>query len=159
MIPDIQLPDYRSVDRRNEMAKIVSDADNELIGADSIEARHRVIGQLVGRSSSPTGRCTAPWSPQKGSLSVGRKQSCGLQVTAAGVSRVHCRFVLEGDVVLQTEDAAHSLTTEGFALIPANMSHEIRTPLNGIIGFSGLIEELLVSSENFKNRDKIVIFH
>lgn len=38
----------------------------------------------------------------------------------------------------------------------STMSHEIRTPLNGIIGFSGIIEEMLAESEDFENRDKMI---
>jgi PAS domain S-box-containing protein len=38
----------------------------------------------------------------------------------------------------------------------STMSHEIRTPLNGIIGFSGIIEEVLQKSEDFKSRDKVI---
>lgn len=38
----------------------------------------------------------------------------------------------------------------------STMSHEIRTPLNGIIGFSGIIEDILQQSEDFKDRNKII---
>jgi len=35
-------------------------------------------------------------------------------------------LVLEGEVSLQTEDDIHSLTPEGYALVPADMVHEIK---------------------------------
>ncbi len=38
----------------------------------------------------------------------------------------------------------------------STMSHEIRTPLNGIIGFSGIVEDMLNQSVNFKGRDKMI---
>ena len=38
----------------------------------------------------------------------------------------------------------------------ATMSHEIRTPLNGIIGFSGIMENLLERSSGCKERDKLI---
>ena len=38
----------------------------------------------------------------------------------------------------------------------STMSHEIRTPLNGIIGFSGIVEDMLNDSVNFKGRDKMI---
>jgi len=38
----------------------------------------------------------------------------------------------------------------------STMSHEIRTPLNGIIGFSGIVEEMLQRSEDFISRDKVI---
>jgi PAS domain S-box-containing protein len=38
----------------------------------------------------------------------------------------------------------------------STMSHEIRTPLNGIIGFSGIVEDMLNKSVNFKDRDKMI---
>lgn len=38
----------------------------------------------------------------------------------------------------------------------STMSHEIRTPLNGIIGFSGIVEDMLNNSVNFKGRDKMI---
>ncbi len=38
----------------------------------------------------------------------------------------------------------------------ATMSHEIRTPLNGLIGFSGIIEDILRQSKNYEQRDKII---
>jgi PAS domain S-box-containing protein len=37
----------------------------------------------------------------------------------------------------------------------ATVSHEIRTPLNGIIGFSGMMENLLDQSPDCKERDKL----
>jgi PAS domain S-box-containing protein len=37
----------------------------------------------------------------------------------------------------------------------ATMSHEIRTPLNGIIGFSGIMENVLANT-SFKQRDKLI---
>ena len=38
----------------------------------------------------------------------------------------------------------------------ATVSHEIRTPLNGIIGFSGIMENLLSQSRDCKERDKLL---
>ncbi len=38
----------------------------------------------------------------------------------------------------------------------ATMSHEIRTPLNGLIGFSGIIEDILRQSRDYEQRDKII---
>lgn len=38
----------------------------------------------------------------------------------------------------------------------ATVSHEIRTPLNGIIGFSGIMENLLDQSPQCKERDKLI---
>jgi len=39
----------------------------------------------------------------------------------------------------------------------ANISHEIRTPLNGIIGFSGLLEELEPDNKLLQNYTKIIV--
>ena len=38
----------------------------------------------------------------------------------------------------------------------ATMSHEIRTPLNGIIGFSGIMENILDQSRDCKERNKLI---
>ena len=38
----------------------------------------------------------------------------------------------------------------------ATMSHEIRTPLNGIIGFTGIMENLLKHVEDCEERDKLI---
>jgi PAS domain S-box-containing protein len=38
----------------------------------------------------------------------------------------------------------------------ATMSHEIRTPLNGIIGFTGIMENILCENSDCKDHDKLV---
>ena len=38
----------------------------------------------------------------------------------------------------------------------ATMSHELRTPLNGIVGFSGLMENVFSEQKDFEHHDKLV---
>lgn len=38
----------------------------------------------------------------------------------------------------------------------ATISHEIRTPLNGLIGFSGIIEDILYQSIDYDQHDKVI---
>jgi CheY-like chemotaxis protein len=38
----------------------------------------------------------------------------------------------------------------------ATMSHEIRTPMNGLIGFSGIIENILNKSDTYEHRDELL---
>ncbi len=47
VIPDVQLPDDGRIDRRDEVAGVVHDVDDVLVGADAVERRHLVGRQLV----------------------------------------------------------------------------------------------------------------
>src|SRR5690606_8108773 len=56
MIPYIQLPDGGGIDGGNKIALAGGTGDDEFVGADSVERRHRVVGKRVGRASGPAGR-------------------------------------------------------------------------------------------------------
>src|SRR6185437_4649433 len=64
VIPDIHLPREWRVDGRNEVASSVNGVDDELIGADAVEAGHLVIGNLLAlRLQSPAAMGEADHAP------------------------------------------------------------------------------------------------
>src|SRR5690606_28286355 len=48
VVPDVQLPDAGRIDGRDEVAGVVHDVHDVLVGADAVEGRHFVGGQFVG---------------------------------------------------------------------------------------------------------------
>ena len=48
VIPAVELPDARRIDRRDEIAHVVDDIDDIFIRANAVERRHGIIRQLVG---------------------------------------------------------------------------------------------------------------
>ena len=57
VVPDVQLPEDRRIDRRNEIAHVVNDVDDVFIGADAVEPRHFEVGQRCRPTLASPSRC------------------------------------------------------------------------------------------------------
>ena len=98
VIPDVQFPGGRRVDRRDEVDRVVDHVDDVFVGADAVERRDLVVRQLVGVASaapSPSARsrrpppATCPTSGPAGpSSATPRSGSCrGSRPPSAGAGR------------------------------------------------------------------------
>ncbi len=77
-----------------------------------------------------------------------------LSLYAQMLVNVKSRLTLEQNLIIEKEKAEESDRLKSAFL--ANMSHEIRTPMNGILGFTGLLLEPDLSSEEKEEYINIV---
>lgn len=71
------------------------------------------------------------------------------------ISDITDRKTIENELIKTKEQAEESSRLKTSLLM--NMSHELRTPLNGIMGFSGLLREILTDPEEKNMADIITI--